>query len=152
MSFLVNFFLGGYNTSKDPTSVNEASDAADQGSKSNDGPVVEGRFFPRTLYKYNGHDHENILIAVKGEVFDCSSSRQFYGPSGPYSSFAGHDASRGLALNSFDLETVRSWDQPMDPLDDLTPQQQESLDGWYDFFKDKYPCLGTLEAEPGVNK
>lgn len=151
MSFLVNLFFGGYNTSKDPTSAAEVSDVDAQGSKDNAGPIVEGKFYPRTLYKFNGHDHENILIAVKCEVFDCSQSRQFYGPSGPYSSFAGHDASRGLALNSYDLDAVRGWDQPMDTLDDLTPQQQESLDSWYDFFKNKYPRLGTLEPEPGVN-
>ncbi|KAG7760414.1 hypothetical protein KL947_001258 [Ogataea haglerorum] len=64
--------------------------------------VEEQEFTPRTLYKYNGFDLEQIYIAVKGNVYDVSKSRQFYGPSGPYSNFAGHDASRGLAKNSFD--------------------------------------------------
>ncbi|KAH3668337.1 hypothetical protein OGAPHI_002091 [Ogataea philodendri] len=67
-----------------------------------DGAVEEQEFTPRTLYKYNGFDLEQIYIAVKGNVYDVSKSRQFYGPSGPYSNFAGHDASRGLAKNSFE--------------------------------------------------
>lgn len=150
MSFLKNLLFGGYNTSEDPTGVTDGSNGS-QDTHNGNQPIVEGKFFPRTLYKYNGHDHENIFIAIKGEVFNCTQGRQFYGPSGPYSAFAGHDASRGLAINSTDMETIRDWDQPMDDLKDLTPQQKESLDSWYDFFKKKYPCLGTLEPEPGVN-
>ncbi|CDK24744.1 unnamed protein product [Kuraishia capsulata CBS 1993] len=76
-----------------------------QDSGADNGPVVQGEFTPRTLYKHNGFDTETIYIAVKGKVFDVSRARQFYGPSGPYSNFAGHDASRGLALNSFEMGT-----------------------------------------------
>lgn len=149
MSFIKNLLFGSYNTGDDPTGSKDVNRPA--GSNTPNEPIVEGKFYPRTLYKYNGHDHENIFIAIKGKVYDCSGGRQFYGPSGPYSNFAGHDASRGLALNSFDMGVVRNWDQPMDDLKDLTPDQREALDSWHEFFEKKYPYLGTLEPEPGVN-
>ncbi|KAG7885646.1 hypothetical protein KL938_000678 [Ogataea parapolymorpha] len=91
---LATFFLGS--TIFAPSRTVEINPAAD------DVAVEEQEFTPRTLYKYNGFDLEQIYIAVKGNVYDVSKSRQFYGPSGPYSNFAGHDASRGLAKNSFD--------------------------------------------------
>ncbi|QLL30987.1 hypothetical protein HG536_0A08020 [Torulaspora globosa] len=151
MSFFKNLLFGGYKTSEDPTGLSTTADESNM-SESKAEPVVEGKFFPRTLYKFNGHDNEKIFLAVKGKVFDCTQGRQFYGPSGPYSNFAGHDASRGLALNSFDLDMVRDWDQPMDDLKDLTAEQREVLDGWAEHFEKKYPCVGTLVPEPGVNE
>ncbi|KAG7847937.1 hypothetical protein KL941_002116 [Ogataea angusta] len=91
---LATFFLGS--TIFAPSRTVEINPASD------DVAVEEQEFTPRTLYKYNGFDLEQIYIAVKGNVYDVSKARQFYGPSGPYSNFAGHDASRGLAKNSFD--------------------------------------------------
>jgi len=44
---------------------------------------------------------------------------------GPYSSFAGHDASRALAL--FQTEMVK---EEYDDLSDLTAQQMESVKEW----------------------
>lgn len=95
MSFIKNFLFPSAQTS-DPT-------ADDSTSTTKADPIVEGQFTPRKLSVYNGHDDPKIFIAVKGTVFDVSAGRQFYGPSGPYSNFAGHDASRGLALNSFEM-------------------------------------------------
>ncbi|QLG70693.1 hypothetical protein HG535_0A06350 [Zygotorulaspora mrakii] len=151
MSFIKNLLFGSYKTSEDPTGISgnnkDNADATDSG----DAPIVEGIFYPRTLSKFNGHDNEKIFIAVRGKVYDCTQGRQFYGPSGPYSNFAGNDASRGLALNSFESETVREWDKSIDTLDDLKPEQKESLDSWESHFANKYPCVGTLVPEPGVN-
>lgn len=139
MSFIKDFLFPVKTT--DPT---VATNNASNSSSSAQEPIVEGLFTPRTLSKFNGHDDEKIFISVKGTVFDCSAGRQFYGPSGPYSNFAGHDASRGLALNSFDMETVREWDQPIDDLSDLKSEEQEALDGWEEHFKKKYPVVGKL--------
>lgn len=150
MSFIKNLIFGGVKTSEDPTGLTGDGASKNGADKPNE-PVVEGKFYPRTLYKYNGHDHEKIFIAVKGKVYDCTQGRQFYGPSGPYTNFAGHDASRGLALNSFELNLLKHWDQPMDNLSDLTPEQQSALDGWVSHFEKKYPRIGELVPEPGVN-
>ncbi|GMG19187.1 unnamed protein product [Ambrosiozyma monospora] len=124
-------------------------------------PVVEKLFTPRTLYKYNGFDLEQIYIAVRGNVYDVSKGRQFYGPSGPYNNFAGHDASRGLAMNSFDagmslfliayhIDMMRSYGEPIDTLDDFTELEWKSLAAWEDTFKSKYPVVGKLVNEEGV--
>lgn len=105
-------------------------------------------FTPRQLSNYNGFDLEKIYIAVKGNVYDVSKGRQFYGPSGPYSNFAGHDASRGLALNSFELENIKNWDEPIDDLKDLSELELKSMDNWEGMFKKKYPCVGRLIPDP----
>ena len=147
MSFLSNLIFGGVKTDADPTGLSGSSGLENTLNE----PIVEGVFYPRTLYKYNGHDNEKIFIAIKGKVYDCTTGRQFYGPSGPYSNFAGRDASRGLAKNSFDMDVIRDWNEPMDDLSDLTPKENEILDGWAEFFEKKYPCIGTLEPEEGVN-
>ncbi|SCU82561.1 LADA_0C06304g1_1 [Lachancea dasiensis] len=149
MSFVKNLLFGGVKTSEDPTGVTDNGNGAQKSQESE--PIVEGRFFPRTLYKFNGHDDEKIFLAIKGKVFDCTQGRQFYGPSGPYSNFAGHDASRGLATNSFDLDVLKHWDQPMDDLSGLGKQELDALDSWLEHFQKKYPCIGTLVPEPGVN-
>ncbi|AMD21158.1 HEL122Cp [Eremothecium sinecaudum] len=152
MSFVKNILLGGVKTSEDPTGVtNENTENRESNSTSHKEPIVQTTFYPRTLYKFNGHDDEKIYIAIKGKVYDCSASRQFYGPSGPYSNFAGHDASRGLATNSFDIEMISSWDRPIDDLSDLSAQELEALDSWESHFERKYPCIGVLVPEPGVN-
>lgn len=147
MSFFSNVLFGGVKESDDPTGLSGNT----QNTEAQNEPIVEGVFYPRTLYKFNGHDDEKIFIAVLGKVYDCTAGRSFYGPSGPYSNFAGRDASRGLGLNSFDMECVRDWDQPIDDLSDLPPQAVDAAREWQDYFAKKYPCIGTLEPEPGVN-
>lgn len=110
-------------------------------------PIVVGDFTPRELWKYNGHDSEEIFIAVKGIVYDCTSARNFYGPLGAYSNFAGHDASRGLAKNSFDIDMFKSYNEPIDDLQDLTDMEREALDEWEKTYKNKYPVVGKLVSE-----
>lgn len=110
--------------------------------------TVIREFTPRELSNFNGFDLEKIYIAVKGNVYDVSKGRQFYGPSGHYSNFAGHDASRGLALNSFEMENIRRWDEPIDDLQGLNESELKSLDNWEGMFRGKYPCVGTLVPDP----
>ncbi|KAJ9102574.1 hypothetical protein QFC21_002975 [Naganishia friedmannii] len=47
---------------------------------------------------------DGVITEVREErtVFDVSAGRSFYGPDGPYGNFAGRDASRGMAKQSFD--------------------------------------------------
>ncbi|CAI5755943.1 unnamed protein product [Candida verbasci] len=110
-----------------------------------DSTIVEGKFTPKTLAKYNGKDSPKIFIAVKNRVFDVTQGAQFYGPGGPYENFSGRDASRGLSKNSFDTEVLTPIDQPIDKLLDLTDVEKETLDGWEEHFENRYKIVGTLE-------
>ena len=84
-----------------------------------DETVLAGKFTPQTLAKYNG----------------------------PYANFAGRDASRGLALNSFEESCLTPLDEPIDDLKGLTKEELESLENWEDHFENKYKVVGTLGNE-----
>jgi len=98
----------------------------------------------RTLTKFNGHNNGRILLAIAGTVFDVTAGRGFYGPDGMYGNFAGRDASRGMAKQSFDLEMLTPIDQPLDKLEDLTPEEIENMKGWIEHFTNKYIVCGRL--------
>jgi membrane-associated progesterone receptor component len=108
-------------------------------------PTVFKTFTPPTLVEFDGTNGKPIYFAVRGQVFDVSAGRQFYGPGGPYANFAGRDASRGLALGSFDSSMLtEDLNGPLDSLEDLTPDQEEALRGWEERFQDKYLVVGKL--------
>ncbi|KAJ2258763.1 Dihydrodipicolinate synthase [Coemansia sp. RSA 455] len=99
----------------------------------------------RELSKYTGADNGPILIAVKGKVYDVSLGRGFYGTGCAYNVFAGRDASRLLATQSFDDGmTEAELDAPIDSLQDLTDEDLESLDAYVGLFTVKYQCVGDL--------
>lgn len=86
-----------------------------------------------------------VYLAVRGKVFDVTSGRNFYGPGGPYENFAGRDASRGLACNSFDEDMLTEDLQgPLDDLNGLGEDEIEALKGWEERFLDKYLVVGKL--------
>ncbi|EMG48664.1 DAP1 Damage response protein 1 [Candida maltosa Xu316] len=114
--------------------------------------VVEGKFTPKTLTKYNGKDSPKIFIAVKNRVFDVTQGAAFYGPGGPYENFAGRDASRGLAKNSFDEAMLTDINKPIDKLEDLTKLEIESLDGWEEHFENRYKVVGTLHENGTIKE
>jgi membrane-associated progesterone receptor component len=110
-------------------------------------PTVFQTFTPRTLLHKNGTNGKPVYLAVRGKVFDVTSGRQFYGPGGPYASFAGRDASRGLAHGSFDEDMLtKDLDGPLDTLSDLDSDQKEALQGWEERFLEKYLVVGRLVA------
>ena len=91
------------------------------------------------LKQYDGKADKRILIALNRDIFDCTQAQQFYGPEGPYSSLAGHDASRALA--TFNVDAVKDeWDDTSD----LLPSQVSTVDEWHNQFKEKYPIVGKL--------
>ncbi|POM74625.1 Heme/steroid binding domain containing hypothetical protein [Phytophthora palmivora] len=84
-----------------------------------------------------------IYISIKSEVYDVSSSRELYGPSGKYAALAGKDITRALALGKLDdakeLSTLE--------LSDLTPEHFQTLDEWLTKFQGdehKYTNVGRL--------
>jgi membrane-associated progesterone receptor component len=119
-------------------------------------PTVFRTFVPSELVEFDGVDGKPIYFAVRGKVFDVSAGRNFYGPGGPYANFAGRDASRGLASGTFDSSMLtEDLEGPLDSLDDLTPDQLDSLRGWEERFLDKYLVVGELVAvgsEPSKEK
>lgn len=99
-------------------------------------------FTPRTLLPNNGTNDKPVYLAVKGKVYDVTPGRNFYGPGGPYENFAGRDATRGLACQSFDEEMLtKDLDGPLDKCDDLTADQLENLSGWVERFDEKVSLL-----------
>jgi membrane-associated progesterone receptor component len=99
------------------------------------------------LLPYNGTNNMPVYLAVRGRVFDVTSGRNFYGPGGPYENFAGRDASRGLALGSFDEEMLtKDLQGPLDKLENLGPDEMEALRGWEERFEEKYLVVGKLVA------
>ncbi|KAL3469828.1 cytochrome b5-like heme/steroid binding domain-containing protein [Aspergillus californicus] len=109
--------------------------------------VVFRTFTPKTLLEFNGENDKPVYLAVRGRVFDVSPGRNFYGPGGPYENFAGRDASRGLAFQSFDREMLtKDLSAPLDELKDLDADQLENLQSWEDRFSEKYLVVGKLVA------
>ena len=101
-------------------------------------PAVFRTYTPRTLLKHNGANGKSVYLAVKGKVYDVTLGRDFYGPGGPYENFAGRDATRGLACQSFDEEMLtKDLDGPLDDCNDLSQDQIENLNGWIERFDEK---------------
>ncbi|KAG5634319.1 hypothetical protein H0H81_002424 [Sphagnurus paluster] len=110
--------------------------------------VLFKTFTPKMLEPFNGKDGGRILLAINGIVFDVTAGRNFYGPNGMYGNFAGRDASRGMAKQSFDLEMLTPLDQPLDKLEDLRPDEVDNMKGWIEHFSNKYIVCGKLVNDP----
>lgn len=110
-------------------------------------PVVFKTFSPKELLKYNGEGGQPVYLAVNRKVYDVTPGRNFYGPGGPYENFAGRDATRGLACQSFDEDMLtKDLEGPLDDCNDLTSEQIENLHGWIERFDEKYLVVGKLTA------
>ncbi|KAL5480452.1 DAP1 [Sanghuangporus weigelae] len=112
--------------------------------KSHPPTVLFQKFTPKTLAPFDGKNGRRILLAINRKVFDVTAGRTFYGPDGPYGNFAGRDASRGMAKQSFDTEVLTPIDQPLDKLEDLAPSEIENMNGWIEHFTNKYIVCGEL--------
>ncbi|KAJ8075935.1 Dihydrodipicolinate synthase [Marasmius tenuissimus] len=112
--------------------------------------VLFKTYTPKTLQPFNGVDNPRILLAINGTVFDVSAGRNFYGPNGMYGNFAGRDASRGMAKQSFDKDMLTPVDQPLDKLTNLAPDEIENMRGWIDHFSNKYLVCGRLVENDAV--
>ncbi|KAI3517660.1 hypothetical protein L1887_16876 [Cichorium endivia] len=109
-------------------------------------PVQLGEISEEELKAYDGNDPEKpLLMAIKGQIYDVSQSRMFYGPGGPYALFAGKDASRALAKMSFEDKDLNG------DLTGLGAFELDALQDWEYKFMSKYVKVGSIknpEAPP----
>jgi len=110
--------------------------------KKQDMTLAELKVYDGESDQCNGH----ICVAVNGKIFDVTRARRFYGVGGPYSSFAGRDASRCLA--TFSVDPVSD---DFDDLSDLKPSELEQVTEWEVQFSEKYDLVGRL-LKPGESK
>uniref|UniRef100_A0A0C9S1T1 TSA: Wollemia nobilis Ref_Wollemi_Transcript_22706_1307 transcribed RNA sequence n=1 Tax=Wollemia nobilis TaxID=56998 RepID=A0A0C9S1T1_9CONI len=102
-------------------------------------PVQLGDITAEELKGYDGSDTKKpLLMAIKGNIYDVSQSRMFYGPGGPYALFAGKDASRALAKMSFEEKDLTG------DLEGLGPFELDALQDWEYKFMGKYVKVGQI--------
>ncbi|GER46654.1 membrane steroid binding protein 1 [Striga asiatica] len=103
-------------------------------------PVQVGEITDVELKQYDGSDPKKpLLMAIKGQIYDVTQSRMFYGPGGPYALFAGKDASRALAKMSFEEKDLNG------NLSGLGVFELEALQDWEFKFMTKYVKVGTVK-------
>nr|AXY94857.1 membrane-associated progesterone receptor component 1-like protein [Galleria mellonella] len=107
-------------------------------------PKIRKDFTVAELKEYDGTRPDGrVLLAVNTVIFDVTKGKRFYGPGGPYSAFAGRDATRGLATGQ-----VASSDKDWDDVSDLSPDEVASAKEWEEQFREKYDIVGRL-LKPG---
>jgi membrane-associated progesterone receptor component len=118
-------------------------------------PSSERTISMEELAKYDGNNQDiptgehlgyatyPIYLGALDKVFDVSfGGVEMYGKDGPYQRFAGKDASRALALMSFDPKDVENTD-----ISDLEEKKVKILKDWVKTFEEKkgYPVVGKLD-------
>ncbi|KAG6382672.1 hypothetical protein SASPL_110728 [Salvia splendens] len=104
-------------------------------------PVQLGEITAEELKLYDGSNSDKpLLMAIKGQIYDVTQSRMFYGPGGPYALFAGKDASRALAKMSFEDKDLNG------DLTGLGVFEMEALQDWEYKFMSKYVKVGTVKT------
>ncbi|KAI3735292.1 hypothetical protein L6452_14787 [Arctium lappa] len=103
-------------------------------------PVQLGEISEEELKAYDGNDPQKpLLMAIKGQIYDVTQSRMFYGPGGPYALFAGKDASRALAKMSFEEKDLNG------DLTGLGAFELDALQDWEYKFMSKYVKVGSIK-------
>lgn len=110
-------------------------------------PVQVGEISEEELKAYDGSDPKKpLFMAIKGQIYDVSQSRMFYGPGGPYALFAGKDASKALAKMSFEDKDLTG------DISDLGPFELDALQDWEYKFMSKYVKVGTVKKTVPVTE
>lgn len=138
---LYNLFAS--NTSGEPVQTDGASTNGAESEASED--VAPRDFTIDQLRDFDGKDDQPIYIGLKREVFDVSRAKDFYGEGSGYHCFAGREASRAMALLSFDESELAN-----PRVDDLGAFGRGNLDDWYEKFKHykSYPVVGRVSFPP----
>jgi len=103
--------------------------------------VEQLKYFDGNKDEKSGED-KPVYLSVNGQVFDVSDGRDFYGPEGPYCTFAGHECGVALAKMSFDSELL----DDLEGCKDLPASEKTELEGWIEKFTyyRPYPIKGRL--------
>ena len=101
-------------------------------------------FTHEQLREFNGTNDKPIYIALKGEIFDVTNARDYYGEGTGYHCFAGKEASRAMAKFSFEDEDMN------DNVHDLTPFERDNLNDRIEQYKHyrNYPVVGKVSKPP----
>ncbi|KAI9338199.1 cytochrome b5-like heme/steroid binding domain-containing protein [Obelidium mucronatum] len=98
---------------------------------------------------YNGADHDlakPVLVALKGIVYDVSSSRELYAPGGQLHVFAGKESSKAVALSVkgglSELVSGSAAKEGGSPV--LGDEQLEVLENWVAFYELMYKEVGYI--------
>ena len=93
------------------------------------------------LSKYDGSEGSpGLYLAMMGVVYDVSKGKEYYGPGGGYSFFAGKDASRAFVSGQFDEEGL------VEDVSGLTSGDYLGLEEWGSFYEKDYVRVGLLEG------
>lgn len=146
MGFALYYRFSDWFASSEVFQVDRDSSEAEESQKPLPPPVLLGEVTVEELKQYDGSDPDKpLLMAIKGQIYDVSQSRMFYGPGGPYALFAGKDASRALAKMSFDDKDLNG------DLTGLGVFELEALRDWEYKFMSKYVKVGTVKVSAPVS-
>ncbi|KAL7747248.1 hypothetical protein RI367_007459 [Sorochytrium milnesiophthora] len=107
-------------------------------------PDKELNLTPEELRQYDGTDPSKpIYLAVMGDVFDVTEGREYYGPGGGYSFFAGRDAGRAFVTGCFQTHLTPD-------VRGLSEGELKEIDNWRSFYQthDKYFYVGKVHHPP----
>eukprot|EP00636_Phaeomonas_parva_P011691 CAMPEP_0118868828 /NCGR_PEP_ID=MMETSP1163-20130328/12297_1 /TAXON_ID=124430 /ORGANISM="Phaeomonas parva, Strain CCMP2877" /LENGTH=384 /DNA_ID=CAMNT_0006803609 /DNA_START=265 /DNA_END=1419 /DNA_ORIENTATION=- len=86
-----------------------------------------------------GGGGDKVYLAVGSKVFDVSSSRQFYGPGGPYAALAGREVAFALSTGSL----AGPFNVQLPP--GVAARTADTLAGWLRRLEAKYTVIATLD-------
>lgn len=138
ISVVVSIFMLYMLTSTSPAASPKSTEPEEE-------PEPQRDFTLDQLREFNGETKKKIYIALRGDVYDVTSSSDFYGPGAPYNCFAGRNATRAMAKLSFEEEDLANPN-----VSDLGPFERDTLDGWVQKFMHikGYPIVGKLSYPP----
>lgn len=118
-----------------------------------DEPSPPRNFTMKQLRQFNGKADANgvekgVYLSLNGIVFDVNKGKEFYGPGGPYESFAGRECGVALAKMSFDeglLDDIAGCEK-------LSFGEKDELDNWMQKFEHyrSYPIVGRLVPDSAL--
>ncbi|KAJ8547613.1 hypothetical protein K7X08_011199 [Anisodus acutangulus] len=140
------YFVSGFFGSSDHGGHQQRSRNFEEEVEALPPPVQLGEITEEELKEYDGTDpKKSLLMAIKGQIYDVTQSRMFYGPEGPYALFAGKDASRALAKMSFEEKDLTG------DISGLGAFELDALQDWEYKFMSKYVKVGTVKQAVPVN-